>query len=362
MVKNIKRRISGGLIQMKRKTKYVKAPSFIIIIAVLALIMLSLPLFSGCKKAVSANDSEVKPQELKKITVVLDWVPNTNHTGIYAADANGYYAEEGLEVDIIQPTEGGSTDLIAAGKGEFGVSYQEQITYARTADTPLPVVAIAAVIQHNTSGFASPVEKNIKTPADFEGKIYGGWGSPMEDAVLKALMKKYDADFSKLEIVNIGASDFFTSVTKDVDFSWIYYGWDGISAEVKNFKINFILLQDLDPLLDFYTPVIITSEKTINENPELIKKFLRATSKGYEFAISNPVEAAKILTDRVPELDKNIIAASQAYLAEQYKGDANRWGEMKESIWGTFGNWMYENNLISIKLDASKAFTNEFLP
>jgi len=341
---------------MKRKTKNLKALPviIIIIIAVLALMMLSLSVFPGCR--------EVKPLEMKKITVVLDWVPNTNHTGIYAAVYNGYYAEVGLDVDIIQPTEGGSTDLIAAGKGEFGISYQEQITYARTADTPLPVVTIAAVIQHNTSGFASPIAKNIKTPSDFEGKKYGGWGSPMEDALLKALMKKYGADFSKLEIVNIGASDFFTSVTRDVDFSWIYYGWDGVAAELKNFKINFILLQDLDPLLDFYTPVIIASEKTINENPELVKKFLRATAQGYEFAISNPEKAAEILTTKVPELDKNIVIASQKYLAKQYISDAKRWGEMKESVWSTFGNWMYENNLITRKLEAAKAFTNEFLP
>ena len=347
---------------MKRKIKNIKALSVIIIIAVLALMMLSLSVFSGCRKVIATTGSEVKPSEMKKITVVLDWVPNTNHTGIYAAVANGYYAEEGLDVDIIQPTEGGSADLIAAGKGEFGISYQEQVTYARTADTPLPIVAIAAVIQHNTSGFASPVEKNIKTPSDFEGKKYGGWGSPMEDAILKALMKKYGADFSKLEIVNIGASDFFTSVTRDVDFSWIYYGWDGVAAELKNFKINFMLLQDLDPLLDFYTPVIIASEKTVSENPELVKKFLRATAQGYEFAISNPEKAAEILTDKVPELDKNIVVASQKYLAKQYMGDAKRWGEMKESVWGTFGNWMYENNLITRKLEASKAFTNEFLP
>jgi ABC-type nitrate/sulfonate/bicarbonate transport system substrate-binding protein len=349
---------------MKIKIKNLKALPVItiIIIAVLILTMFSLIVFSGCRKEISITGSEVKPLEMKKITVILDWVPNTNHTGIYAAVANGYYAEEGLDVDIIQPTEGGSADLIAAGKGEFGISYQEQVTYARTADNPLPIVSVAAVIQHNTSGFASPADKNIKTPKDFEGKKYGGWGSPMEEAILKALMEKYNADFTKLEIVNIGASDFFTSVTRDVDFSWIYYGWDGIAAELKNFKINFILLQDLDPLLDFYTPVIIASEKAVNENPELVKKFLQATTQGYEFAIGNPEKAAEILTDKVPELDKNMVVASQKYLAKQYMGDAKRWGEMNESVWSTFGNWMYENNLITRKLEASKAFTNEFLP
>lgn len=115
-------------------------------------------------------------KNLKKITVLLDWIPNTNHTGMYVAKEKGYYTEEGLSVDIIQPSEGGSAALIAAGQGEFGISYQEQVTYARTTKEPLPIKAIAAIIQHNTSGFASPTERGIKSPKDFEGKKYGGWG------------------------------------------------------------------------------------------------------------------------------------------------------------------------------------------
>ncbi len=304
----------------------------------------------------------VKEGELQKITVILDWVPNTNHTGIYVAKSNKYYEEEGLDVEIIQPSEGGSADLIAANQGDFGISYQEQVTYARTAENPLPIVAIAAIIQHNTSGFASPVEKNIKSPKDFEYKKYGGWGSPMEEAVLKGLMKKYGADFNKLEIVNIGAADFFTSVTKDVDFTWIYYGWDGVAAEIKNFKINFLLLQDLDSQLDFYTPLIITSENTLNNHPDIVKKFLKATEKGYKFAINNYQEAAMILLQSAPELDKEIVLASQKYLANQYMAGVHKWGIMDKKVWDTFSNWMYENNLINKKLESEKAFTNEYLP
>jgi len=302
------------------------------------------------------------PAGLQDITVVLDWVPNTNHTGIYVAKNKGYYEDTGLSVEIIQPSEGGSADLIAAGRGEFGISYQEQVTYARTAENPLPVIAVAALIQHNTSGFASPVEKNIKSPADFEGKKYGGWGSPMEEALLKGLMEKYGSDFNKLEIINIGAADFFTSVTKDVDFTWIYYGWDGVAAEVMDFEINFMLLQDLDSRLDFYTPVIIISEKTASENPGLVRDFLSATQKGYAFAKDNPQAAADILLSDVTELDAQIVKASQQYLASQYIIEGRDWGVMDEGLWETFGSWMYENNLIPGRLDYKKAFTNDFLP
>ncbi|QEK12521.1 ABC transporter substrate-binding protein [Crassaminicella thermophila] len=325
----------------------------------IAFLVLALLIVNG----VGCTKKEVQEaKENKKITVILDWVPNTNHTGLYVAKEKGYYEDEGLDVEIIQPTEGGSADLIAAGQGEFGISYQEQVTYARTAENPLPIKAIAAIIQHNTSGFASPANKNIKTPKDFEGKKYGGWGSPMEEAMLKALMEKEGADFSKLEMVNIGAVDFFTSVQKDVDFSWIYYGWDGVAAELKNFPLNFIKLQDVDPNLDYYTPVIIANEKLLDEKPELVRKFLKATTKGYMYAINHPEDAAKDLLKNVPELDEKMVIASQKYLAKEYQADASRWGEMKEEIWSNFANWMKEKNLLENKLEVKEAFTNEFLP
>ncbi len=348
--------------------------------AVIILCILSLAAFLSCKPAIgTATDKSTGSADAlaatgtaagsntgviaeEKITVVLDWVPNTNHTGIYAAKSLGYYSEENLMVDIIQPSEGGSADLIAAGKGEFGISYQEQVTYARTAAEPLPVVAIAAIIQHNTSGFASPSARDIKSPKDFEGKRYGGWGSPMEDAMLKGVMQKYQADFTKVEIINIGASDFMTSVSKDIDFAWIFYGWDGIAAQQKAFSLDFMLLQDLDSRLDFYTPVIIASEDTIKNKPDLVKRFLRATQKGYDYAIKNPPQAAQILVKEVPELEASFIIASQEYLSKQYVAGSARWGYMAPEIWDNFSSWMFENNLIEKRLDVQKAYSNEFLP
>ncbi len=314
-------------------------------------------LLAGCT---SSNSSQ--KDELEKVTMVLDWVPNTNHTGMYIALENGYYQEEGLDVEIIQPTAGGSADLIAAGQGEFGISYQEQVTYARTAKDPLPVKAIAAIIQHNTSGYGSPAGKNIKTPKDFEGKKYGGWGAPMESAMLKTLMEKEGADFNKVEMIDIGSSDFFTSVENHVDFTWIYYGWDGVAAELRDFDLNFIKLQDVEPALDFYTPTIIAHEKLLNERPELAKKFLKATAKGYEFSIDKPEEAGKILVKYVPELDEEMVIASQKYLAKEYKAEVPKWGEMKEETWEIYGKWMLDNDLLENELNAKEAFTNEFLP
>lgn len=318
---------------------------------------LMLTTLSGCskKEEKSADGGE-------KVTVVLDWTPNTNHTGLYTALENGYYKDQGLDVEIVQPPEGGAASLVASGKADFGISYQEEVTYAKTSDDPLPIKAIAAVIQHNSSGFASPKDKNIKTPKDFEGKIYGGWGSESETAAIKAVMEKTGADFDKVTIADIGQDDFFTATTNSVDFAWIYEGWDVVQAKLKNFDLNFIPLNQFDKRLDYYTPVIISNETLLNDNPELAKKFMKATTEGYQFAIDNPEEASKILVKHAPEIDEELAIESQKFLASKYKDDAPRWGEMKDEVWNNYTAFLKEYGLINKDLKPEDAYTNEFLP
>ena len=118
------------------------------------------------------------------MTVILDYVANTNHTGMYVALDQGYYEEEGLKVNIVEPTEGATASLVAVGKGDFGISYQEDVTVALTSEDPLPIKAIAAVIQHNTSGFAAYKDKGIHSPKDFEGKTYAA-GAPGRGSRIK---------------------------------------------------------------------------------------------------------------------------------------------------------------------------------
>ena len=325
----------------------------------ITIMMVGLFSLSGCSNGEKQSAEKAEEDNLQKITVLLDWVPNTNHTGLFAAKDLGYYEAEGLEVEIMQPGDGGTAQLIGAGTGEFGVSYQEDVTAARSQD--IPVVAIAAVIQHNTSGFASLKAKGITTPADFSGKTYGGWGSPAENAIISAIMEKDHADFSTLNIMNIGSFDFFTSLEKGVDFAWIFQGWTGIEAQLRNIELNFIRLSELNPVFDYYTPVIIASEETIEQNPELAEKFIRAASRGYDYCIEHPEEAAQILLDNAPELDKELVLRSQEYLAAEYKADAARWGEMKTEVWQRYADFMYENKLIDRNIKAEEAFTNRFL-
>lgn len=313
----------------------------------------------GAKDKPSEPQSTVD-QQLEKIQVVLDWSPNTNHTGLYVARDKGFFEKQGLEVEIIQPGQEGADKMVASGNVPFGVSYQESVTMARIAG--VPIVSIAAVIQHNTSGFASPAEKGIDSPKKFEGKTYGGWGAPVEEAVIDSIMRTEQADVSKVDILSIGDSDFFSAVKRDIDFAWIFYAWTGVEAELRGEKINMVYLTDYSDKLDYYTPVLITNESLIADKPELVKAFTAAAAEGYQYAIDNPEDAAEVLIAAEPDLNAELVRASQKWLSPYYQDDAPRWGEQKLSVWENYADWMFENDLLEAELEAEQAFTNEFLP
>lgn len=298
-----------------------------------------------------------KPTDPANISVTLDWTPNTNHTGLYVAQELGYFAEEGLNVDILQPGQGITDQIVATGKSHFGVSYQENVIRAQSEDIPL--VSIAAVIQHNTSGFASLKDSGIKSVKDFEGKRYGSWDSPSEVAILKNVMDKHGADFDKVKIVS-GIYDFFSTIGKEADFEWIYYGWDGVYAQTRGIEMDYIPLRELNPIFDYYTPVIISSEKYLAENPETTAKFIKAVQRGYEYCIAEPEKSAAILLTHVPELNEEQVQHSLQYLAKEYRSDAKYWGFQDRKIWEDFAGWMADEELIAKPIDIDKAFSNAY--
>jgi ABC-type nitrate/sulfonate/bicarbonate transport system substrate-binding protein len=302
------------------------------------------------------------PAASTTVQVGLDWTPNTNHTGLYAAQEQGYYRDSGLEVNIVQAQEGGTVEqLVAAGKLDFGISYQEFVTQGRVEG--LPIVSVAAIIQNNTSGFASREAANITSPKDFEGKKYGAFGSPIEQAVIKGLMDCAGADFSKVTFVDIGSTDFFVATERgDIDFAWVFEGWTGKEAQQRNIPLNIVMINDQNCLPNYYTPVLITSEKMIAERPEVVRQFVAATSRGYQYAISNPDSAAAMLLKAAPELDAELVKLSQQYLAQAYQAQAPRWGEQTLEVWQSYAQWMVDRQLISTMIEPDKAFTNEFLP
>lgn len=311
--------------------------------------------------AVLASCAPAKPTD---ITLMLDWVPNTNHTGLYVAQEKGYFKDAGLNVKIIQPGEVYPEQAVASGAADFGVSFQEQITLSRADTPPAPLVSLAAIIQHNTSGFASLAEKNVKTPADFAGLTYGGFDTPYEAPTLKGLMDCAKGDYTKLKTVNVGSADPVAMLSaKQIDLAWIFYGVEGIQAQQQGLKLNFVMLSDYtDCIPDYYTPVLITSESMIKNKPDVVRAFMKAVSKGYQDAIAHPDDAAAILQKNAPEMSIDFVKASQEWVSPRYQADAPRWGEQKLSVWQGYSEWMAKNGIIKSPIDANAAFTNDFLP
>ena len=328
---------------------------------IVAIIMSLMMLFSltACGK----GDGDSKKGDLTKITFVLDWTPNTNHTGLYVAQELGYFEEAGIEVEIVQPPEDGAEVLVASGEAQFGVSFQDSMAPALTGDNPLPITAVAAIIQHNTSGIISRKGEGMDTPKGMEGHSYSTWNGPIELATLEQVVETDGGDFSKVELIPSTVTDEVSALkTNSTDSIWIFYAWAGVKTELEGLETDYFALADIDPVFDYYTPVIIAGNEFLDENPDTAKAFLEALTKGYEYAIENPEEAADILCEAVPELDKELVLASQQYLASQYQADASKWGYIEPSRWNNFYNWLNENDLVETDIPENTGFSNDYLP
>ena len=279
---------------------------------------------AGCGKDKDNNESADKP--MTDITLVLDWTPNTNHTGFYVALSEGYFEEEGLNVTIVQPPEDGATMMVASGDAQFGIDFQDYLAPVYTSEDDIPVIAVAALIQHNTSGIISLKEDGIETPKGLEGKNYATWELPVEQAMIKNIVEADGGDYSKVNLIPEYVTDEVAALKQDIDAIWVYYAWAGIATELAGLDTNMIYFKDITPEFDYYSPVIIANRDWISYNAETTEAFLRATKKGYEFAIDNPDEAAKILCEQVPELDEELVKNSQEWLSGQYKAEVDRWG------------------------------------
>lgn len=319
---------------------------------------------STIKEDAAKTDSSDKQATNKKITIVLDWTPNTNHTGLFVAKEMGFFDEAQVNVEIVQPPEGSTTALIGANKAEFGISFQDTLAKSFATDAPMPVTAVAAILQHNTSGVISLKSSNIVAPKDMTGKRYSTWDDPIELAMLEKIVSDDGGDFSKVERVpyaeNILAQLKDTSKNGS-DSGWVYYAWDGINFGVQGEETNFINFADYGKELDYYTPIIIASNKYLEGNKEEAIKVLSAIKKGYEYAVENPRAAADCLLKNAPELDSKLVYASQDWISQKYIDDATGFGIIDADRWNTFYKWLFENKLIEKQIPENYGFSNDYI-
>lgn len=304
-------------------------------------------------------------EELTEIVLCLDWTPNTNHTGFYAADALGYYEKEGIKIKIVQPPEDGAEIMTASGQAQFGISFQDSLASAFALDEPLEITAVAAVLQHNTSGIISRKGEGMDTPEGLEGKRYSTWNSPIELKMVEHIMKKSGADYEKLQLIPSVTNEAEALRNGDADAIWIYYGWAGVACEVAELDFDYFNMTDIEETFDYYTPVIIGNNSYLEENPEIAKAFLRATKYGYQYAMERPEEAAQLLIegDTTGSLrgSEELVSESQKWMADKYYRAADeKWGYIDDERWNAFYGWLYEEGLVDKDI-TGKGFSNNYL-
>lgn len=334
------------------------------------LLLALLILLVGCESGEElAREDKEKSEEVEKlknleeINFILDWTPNTNHTGIFVALEKGYYEDEGFLVKIVQPPEGGAEAIVGTGYGDFGISFQDYLANAITGSSKVPITAVAAILQHNHSGIISRKGEGMDRPKGLEGKKYATWDMAVEKSIIKDVMEEDGGDFEKVIKIPSTVLDEVTALrTEEVDAIWAYYGWAGIAAKVQDFPLDYFAFKDIDDTFDFYSPVIIASNELIKKEPEKVEKFLKATKKGYEFAMENPEEAAEILLDADSSLSEDLVKESQKWMVDKYVDEGVKWGYMDPERWEKFYSWLNENTLLEGEIEPSSGFTNDFLP
>ncbi|MDW3212682.1 MAG: ABC transporter substrate-binding protein [Ilumatobacteraceae bacterium] len=293
------------------------------------------------------SEGASEPVELETVSFQLDWVPNTNHTGLYVADALGYYADAGIELEIL-PYSGSSGDtIVAEGQGDFAISFQNSITLSKPAGAE--ITTVAAVVQHAAEAIAVRADRDdIASPADLDGKLYAGFGGAFEVPVMTAVIQAAGGE-GEFESVILDTAAYEAVYNDSADFVIPFKTWEGIEAELSDEPLKYFEYTDYG-LPDQYSVIIIAQEAWLADNADLATRFLDATRRGYQYGIENPDEAAQILIDENPGVfsEPELVFQSQQLLADEYYlDDDGAWGCVTAEQFAGYSGFLYEAGIVA---------------
>jgi putative hydroxymethylpyrimidine transport system substrate-binding protein len=295
-------------------------------------------------------------------TLMLDWVPNADHVGIYQALTEGDFAQAGLNVRVESPTDPATPlELVAAGKVDAAISYEPEVMLARNRG--LPLVSVAALAQEPLTSIVSLGSKHIRTVAELRGKTVGTAGISYQHAYLQTILAHAGIPASKVKEVNVGANLVPAMLSGRVDATLgAYWNYEAIQLAQRHKHPNVIHMDQVG-VPTYNELVLVVRSSTIGEKADELRQFVQALGRGYESARKNPQAAVGALVRANPGLDPKLqLASVQATLPAFFPSDASKpWGWQDQTQWNAYGQWMMNNHLITNPEAIADASTNELL-
>ena len=328
--------------------------------ALLAGVILAALMLTACgekKDTLSPTAAQTQP-----LNLMLDWLPNADHVGLYAALADGDFGKAGLAVHVQVPTDPATPlELLAAGKVDAAISYEPQLLLARDAGEPL--VAIAAIVQRPLTSIVSLHSKHITTPQDLRGKKIGDAGIPYQQAYLKTILAHANVPPQSVKEVNVGANLVPAMLSGRVDATLgAYWNYEAIQLRQAGKRPNVIHVEEAGvPTYDELV-VVVRENEIANQNGEL-RRFVQALGRGYQAVRADPQAGVDALVRANPSLTTKLqLASVTATLPSFFPAAANLpWGWQDQKRWNAFGEWMLHQHLIKNAATITDASTNELL-
>ncbi len=268
---------------------------------------------------------------LRHVTFMLSWAPDTNHIGVYVARNKGYYRDAGLDVDIVAVAQSGAEQAVNNGVADFALSNLTNVGVYATKGAQLKQVM---QVQQKTSAIwcALASNKAIERPRDFDGRTFATFGSSESDAVVRRMIET-DGGKGDFDKVTVGTSTFATLASGRADFGGFYATWEGVQAKMNGPELRCFTEPDYGVPGNADSIGIITSDRLVDDDPELVRAFVQATQRGYRYAYEHGDEAASVLVHDAPEanLDEAFVAESMRTIV-----DGQYWGDRKQIDDGDF--------------------------
>jgi putative hydroxymethylpyrimidine transport system substrate-binding protein len=323
-----------------------------------SLLLSLLVLFGGVAAACGGSGSDSDPTD---VSIALDWYPWSNHAGIYMAQANGYFKDEGLNVKIYVPSDP-STGLqsVASGQDQFTISYQADVLIARGEE--LNVQSIAALVQHPLNSIMTLKSSGIERPSQLAGKKVGISGVASDEPLLGTMLAADGLSLSDIQVVNVGFDLMPALLGKQVDaVLGAYWVHESILADHQGQPVNVMRIEQWG-VPDYYELLLVTSDSFAKDHPQTVEKFVRALSKGYAAAEADQAAAIEQLVAANPETDKAVETEGIALLAPLWTDSgAVPWGTQTEERWNSYATWLRSQNILTKDVPVDSAFTNTFV-